>query len=204
MKTIIIIVIIITLVGLLWFWRFLYLPALDEIGNPDLYTAVPTASFNQENKQNNMKLESSTFEHNKFISSQYTCDGQDINPPLLISEIPTKAESLAIIMDDPDAIKPAGKVWDHWVVFNIPIPENGVLEISENSEPEGVHGIGTSRNTKYHGPCPPDGEHRYFFKVYALDTTLDLAEGATKSDVERAMDEHIIEQAELVGKYKRI
>jgi len=103
-------------------------------------------------------------------------------------------------MDDPDAIKPAGKVWDHWVIFNMP-PDT--TEILEGTEPQGIHGIGTSGNLKYHGPCPPDGEHRYFFKLYALDMMLDLAEGVTKSEVENATQGHVIEQTELVGRYNR-
>lgn len=203
MKNVIISVIIVLLVGFLWFWWFVYWPALDEIENPNLITEPKETSFNRESKQNNMKLESSAFEHDKRIPSQYTCDGQDINPPLVISNIPAGAKNLVLIMDDPDAVKPAGKVWDHWVVFNIPIPESRELKISENSEPEGTHGFGTSGNTTYHGPCPPDGEHRYFFKAYALDTLLDLAEGAAKTEVERAMEGHIFNYAELVGRYTR-
>ena len=155
------------------------------------------------NKQNNMKLESAAFLHSQFIPSQYTCDGDDINPPLIISEIHRDAKSIALIMDDPNAIKPAGKVWDHWVIFNIPVPESGVLEIFENSEPNGIRGIGTSQNTRYNGPCPPDGEHRYFFKAYTLDTMLGLAEGATKAEVERAMEGHIVDHSELMGKDSR-
>jgi Raf kinase inhibitor-like YbhB/YbcL family protein len=107
-------------------------------------------------------------------------------------------------MDDPDA--PAG-VWNHWIVFNIP-PET--REITEKIEPVGVHGKGTSGNSNYHGPCPPalpagrpDREHRYFFKAYALDAMLDLPEGVSKQGVEQAMAGHIIDQAELVGRYER-
>ena len=180
MKNVIVValLVVIFIIGFLW---FVYLP----------------------NKQWTMKLESASFSHNQLIPSQYTCDGDDTNPPLVISNIPADAKSLAIVMDDPDAIKPAGKVWDHWVVFNIPISENNMLEIPENSEPDGTHGIGTSGNKKYHGPCPPDGEHRYFFKAYALDAMLNLAEGATKTEVERAMEKHIVDQAELMGTYNR-
>jgi hypothetical protein len=100
-------------------------------------------------------------------------------------------------MDDPDA--PAG-IWDHWIVFNM---APALTQIEEGVEPAGVHGLGTSGNLKYHGPCPPSGEHRYFFKLYALDGMLDLGEGASKQEVERAMEGHVIDQVELVGKYRR-
>ena len=147
-----------------------------------------------------MKITSTAFGHNQSMPSQYTCDGPDINPPLEISKIPDTAKSLVIIMDDPDAIKPAGKVWDHWIVWNI-LPTT--TSIPEAQEPEGVHGIGTSNNLKYHGPCPPDTEHRYFFKLYALDIMLDLPEGTSKPAVEKSMQGHIIDQAELIGLYER-
>ena len=181
----------------------MYLQAFNEIGSPNTITAQDENFVIRQRAQNIMKLESRVFSHNQSIPLQYTCDGPDVSPPLRISEIPRDAKSIALIMDDPDAIKPAGKVWDHWVVFNVSVPESGTLEIREGSEPDGMHGIGTSRNTKYHGPCPPDGEHRYFFKAYALDTMLGLAEGATKGGVERAMEGHVVGQAELVGRYTR-
>lgn len=147
-----------------------------------------------------MKIRSSEFENEGEIPSKYTCEGEDINPPLTISDIPGKAESLAIIMDDPDAVKPTGQVWDHWIVFNIPA-EN--ISLEEGEEPEGTHGEGTSENLKYKGPCPPDREHTYHFKLYALDTKLDLSEGSTKEEVEEAMEDHIIEEAELLGRYDK-
>ncbi|MBT4849463.1 YbhB/YbcL family Raf kinase inhibitor-like protein [Candidatus Parcubacteria bacterium] len=147
-----------------------------------------------------MKIISKSFEHNQSIPKQYTCDGEDTSPQLSIGDVPIDTKSLVIIMDDPDAIKPAGKVWDHWIVFNIP-PDT--IEIPEGKEPRGIHGIGTSENFDYHGPCPPDTEHRYFFKVYALDAMLDLIEGVTKAEVIEAMQGHIIDQAELVGLYNR-
>ncbi len=149
---------------------------------------------------NLMKLTSSAFQHNERIASKYTCDGADVNPPLKITNVPASAKSLVLIMDDPDAIKPAGKVWDHWIVFNIPPT---TTEILEGKEPVGVHGKGTSNNLKYHGPCPPDAEHRYYFKLYALDTMLTLSEGVTKKQVEEAMKGHILAEAELIGRYER-
>lgn len=145
-----------------------------------------------------MKLTSTAFEDGGVIPSQHTCDGDDISPPLEISDVPPETQSLVLVMDDPDA--PAG-VWDHWVVFNIP-PDT--REIAEGHEPRGVHGKGTSGNLKYEGPCPPDREHRYFFHVYALDTELHLPEGATKQEVEAAVQGHILDQAELIGRYERM
>ncbi|MDA2922125.1 YbhB/YbcL family Raf kinase inhibitor-like protein [Patescibacteria group bacterium AH-259-L07] len=149
-----------------------------------------------------MNISSSAFEHNSLMPAKYTCDGDDINPDLIFSDIPEEAKSLALIMDDPDVPKSirADGMWDHWVVFNIPSSTNQILE---GQEPAGVHGIGTSGDKEYHGPCPPDREHRYFFKLYALDTQIDLNEGATKIEVEEAMQGHIIDQAELIGLYQR-
>ena len=144
-----------------------------------------------------MRLSSGNFSHNVLLPAKYTCDGDDINPSLQISGVPERAKSLALIMDDPDA--PAG-IWDHWIVFNI---SPDIVQIEEGAEPSGIHGLGTSGNLKYHGPCPPSGEHRYFFKLYALDTMLALGEGASKQEVGRAMEGHVIDQTELVGKYRR-
>ncbi len=149
-----------------------------------------------------MKLASTAFEHGGKIPSTYTCDGENINPPLTISDVPSEAKSLVLIMDDPDvpkAIREDG-MWDHWVVFNIP-PD--LQEIKKGEEPEGVHGAGTGGNEEYFGPCPPDREHRYFFKLYALDAKLDLPGKASKQQVEEAMEGLIIVQTELMGLYER-
>lgn len=156
--------------------------------------------INIDNSMSNLKLTSSAFENNKSIPSKYTCDGNDISPPLSISGAPEGTKSLVLIMDDPDAIKPAGKVWDHWIVWNIPPTTTG---IPEGQEPVGVHGTGTGGNNDYSGPCPPDAEHHYFFKLYALDIMLDVAEGASKADIEQAMESHIIQKTELIGSYER-
>lgn len=149
-----------------------------------------------------MKLTSPAFEHGGKIPSKYTCDGENINPPLAISDVPPGAGSLVLIMDDPDVPKHlrADGMWDHWVVFNIPAT---IRDIGEGEEPEGTHGVGTGGNANYFGPCPPDREHRYFFKLYALDTELDLPEKATKGQVEKAMEGHVIEKTELMGRYER-
>lgn len=142
-----------------------------------------------------MKLTSPEFENNQFIPAKYTCEGKDINPPLIIEDIPPKAKSLALIIDDPDA---PGGMWVHWVVYDIPL----VSRIEENGVP-GKQGINDSRRKEYAGPCPPSGTHRYFFKIYALDTILDLGEGVNKAGLEKAMQGHIVGKAELIGLYKR-
>jgi Raf kinase inhibitor-like YbhB/YbcL family protein len=152
---------------------------------------------NQESTMNTLKLTSASFEHNGKIPSRHTCDGEGVNPELSISGISEEAKSLVLIMDDPDA--PSG-TWDHWVKFNI---STSTAQIKEGTEPDGVSGVGTSGNKDYFGPCPPDREHRYFFKLFALDTELDLKEGATKKEVEQAMEEHILQQTELIGLYER-
>lgn len=142
-------------------------------------------------------LTSLAFENNGQIPSRYTCDGDGINPPLEIGSVPSNTKSLVLIMDDPDA--PAG-VWDHWVKFNIPPM---VISIEEGSEPPGISGKGTRGNLSYGPPCPPNGGHRYFFRVYALDTMLNLSPGATKKDVEFGMAGHILAEGQLVGLYSR-
>lgn len=149
-----------------------------------------------------MKLTSSAFTHEGKIPSLYTCDGKNLNPPLNISDVPPEAKSLVLIMDDPDVPKRlrADGIWDHWVVFNIPVT---VTEIPEGKEPPGVHGVGTSGNLDYFGPCPPDREHRYFFKLYALDTQLNLPKKVTKTQVETAIQGHILAEAVLMGRYQR-
>jgi len=143
----------------------------------------------------NLIVKSSAFEHQKMIPFKYTCDGDDVNPPLIIEGIPEGTKSLVLIVDDPDA--PMG-TWDHWVVWNIP-PTN---RIEEDSVP-GTEGMNSSGRRWYGGPCPPSGTHRYFFKVYALDTQLSLGSNSRKKDVEKAMKGHMLAQGELVGLYSR-
>lgn len=149
-----------------------------------------------------MKLTSSAFKHGEYIPRLYTCDGGNISPPLEIHHVPKEAQSLALIMEDPDVPKHIreDRMWDHWIVFNIP---PNVTQILEGKEPEGQHGIGTGHNLKYYGPCPPDGEHRYFFKLFALDTILTLPEKPTKQQLEKAMEKHVIAKTELIGIYGR-
>jgi len=145
-----------------------------------------------------MKISSTDFEHNGQIPKKFTCDGSDVNPPLKFEGIPTDTKSLALIVDDPDA--PVG-IWVHWVLWNI---DPKITEIKENSVPKGgMQGMNDFRKHDYGGPCPPSGTHRYFFKLYALDTTLSLGSNSTKNDIETAMKGHILAEAELIGLYKR-
>lgn len=134
------------------------------------------------------------------IPEVYTCEGAGINPALEFHNVPESTISLVLIMDDPDvpsSVRP-DNMWAHWVVWNI---DPRTIGVDENSEPDGVHGMTTSQTKQYVRPCPPDREHRYFFRLYALDTDLHLPEGSTKTEVVDAMEGHIIEQAELVGLY---
>lgn len=149
-------------------------------------------------KTGNMKIESSAFGNNQSIPSKYTCDGENISPPLKISGVPEGTKSLVLISDDPDA--PMG-TWVHWTVWNI---DPQTQEIAENSLPPGaVEGETSFGKPGYGGPCPPSGTHRYFFKLYALDTSLDFDSSAKVKDIEQAMQGHVLDSAELVGLYKR-
>lgn len=144
-----------------------------------------------------MKLTSPDFEPSEKIPVKFTGDGQDINPNLEISGVPENAQSLVLIMDDPDA--PVG-TWVHWLVWNISPDLTG---IKENSVPENsVQGKNSWGRNDYGGPMPPSGTHRYFFKIFALDVELDLSEGASAEDLERAMQGHILDKAELIGLYR--
>ncbi len=147
-----------------------------------------------------MKLKSPAFEHQGKIPLKYTCEGEDINPPLEFVDVPTEAKSCALIMDDPDVpfFVRKDQMWVHWVVYNIP-PR--VQTLLENSIPPGALGEGTGGKRGYQGPCPPDREHRYFFKLYALNIVLKEKEGIKKEEIENLIKDHIIEKAELVGLY---
>ncbi len=149
-----------------------------------------------------MQLTSPAFEVGGKIPSEYTCDGRNINPELQISGVPKNAQALVLIMDDPDVpdYVRKDKMWVHWIVFNIPPTQT---QIAKDSQPTGIPGINTGGELKYQGPCPPDREHRYFFKLYALDAPLNLPRGATKAEIEQAMNNHIVARTELMGKYER-
>lgn len=142
-----------------------------------------------------LDISSTVFKEGQLIPSKYTCDGLNVNPSLEIKNIPAEAKCLAVIVEDPDA--PAG-TWVHWVVWNIPVTHH----IKENSV-QGIEGINDFQKHHYGGPCPPSGTHHYYYKIYALDTLLELPVTAKKSQLEKAMSEHIIAFGELIGLYKR-
>ncbi len=150
-----------------------------------------------------MIIKSPEFDYGEMIPVKYTCDGENISPPLEWDKIPEGTKSFVLICDDPDA--PMG-TWDHWILFNIPADIKGLspgIKPLEKLENGAVHGKNSWGKLGYGGPCPPYGTHRYFFKIYALDTLLDLKPGATKKEVLKAMEGHIIGYGELMGKYKR-
>lgn len=140
-----------------------------------------------------MSISSPAFAAGEMIPSHYTCDGKNVNPPLDIADIPANTVSLALIVDDPDS--PAG-TWVHWVSWNIPV----VTRLEENHVP-GNEGLNDFQGHHYSGPCPPSGTHRYFFKVYALDTVLQLSVFTTKTQLEKALSGHILGYGELMGLY---
>lgn len=144
---------------------------------------------------NQFRLISTVFGQNGHIPPQYTCEGKNTNPPLKVENIPGGTKTLALIVDDPDA---PGGVFTHWVVWNISPNE----VIAENSNP-GISGTNSFGKSGYGGPCPPSGEHRYFFRVFALDDELDLPAGSTKEELLKAMKDHVIATAELMGVYQK-
>ncbi len=150
-----------------------------------------------------IKVESPAFEEGGMIPTKYTCDGQNISPPLTWDSIPDGTKSLALISDDPDA--PMG-TWVHWVLFNMP---PNTKELRENIPAKRIldngakQGITDFRKIGYGGPCPPSGTHRYYFKLYALDTEIHLDAGITKEQLLDAMEGHILAEGQLMGKYKR-
>ena len=146
-------------------------------------------------KTNRLTIYSTAFSHNGHIPSEYTCEGKNINPPIEVNNIPEDTKTLALIVEDPDA--PRG-VFDHWLVWNIPPHET----IAEQKNP-GISGTNSFGQMGYGGPCPPSGAHRYYFKVYALDTKLDLLAGADKKELLKMMQDHILAEGELMGYYQK-
>lgn len=149
-------------------------------------TAIHIASLN---------VSSPAFKDKASIPEKYTCQGQNVNPPLVVTDIPKGTQSLALIIEDPDA---PGATFDHWVLWNI--APAGLIE--ENSAP-GVEGSNSTGKNSYTGPCPPSGSHRYFFKVYALDTRLDLPPGSDKKTLEKAIKDHVLGEGKLLGVYEK-
>lgn len=153
-----------------------------------------------EEKKMSLILQSSAFNENGSIPVKYTCDGNNISPPLSWKDSSNNTKSFVLIVDDPDAT--AG-VWDHWIIFNIP---DGINELSENASlpDKALYGKNSFGNLGYGGPCPPNGEHRYLFKLYALDTVLSLPSGSTKQAIEAGMMGHILAMSTLTGRYEKI
>ncbi len=175
--------------------------APQSAGLEEPQAQLPSAQPNPA-KEESMNISSPAFDDHGEIPTKYTCDGNDTIPPLAFDGVPSGAKTLALVIDDPDVpkeVNPKG-YWDHWVVWNLPADASGV---DEGIEPGGVTGKNGWGKNQYGGPCPPDRRHRYFFKLYALDTSLDLPSSAGKKDLEQAMQGHVIEQAELVGTYDR-
>jgi Raf kinase inhibitor-like YbhB/YbcL family protein len=145
-----------------------------------------------------MIIRSPAFYHEGIIPTKYTCDGDNISPPIAIDEPPARTVSFVIIMDDPDA---PGAVWDHWILYNIP---GNTTRIGEGTDTAGVPGTNSWGHAEYSGPCPPQGEHRYLFKVFALDTWLHVPTAMSKADILELMRGHILERTTLMGSYQRI
>lgn len=160
--------------------------------------ATPPAETQEGESEMAIQMVSAAFTEGSGIPKKHTCDGEDISPQLGWSGVPQGTKSLALIMDDPDA---PGRVFVHWVLFDIPA---SLTELPEGTTGSGIAGTNNFRRTGYNGPCPPAGSnHRYFFKLYALDQELKLAAGASKADLEEAMQGHILASGQLMGKYGR-
>jgi len=145
-----------------------------------------------------LQIISLVFKNEGYIPPQYTCDGENINPPLEVINIPQNTKTWALIVDDPDA---PSKTWVHWLIWNIPADNTS---IQEGKPPKNAtYGTNDFNRLEYGGPCPPSGTHRYFFKAYALDTEIDLKEGATKEQLLEEMEGHMIECTQLIGLYSR-
>lgn len=147
-----------------------------------------------------MKLESPVFEDGDEIPERFGYPKHNVNPELRITGVPEEAESLVLMVDDPDALEPAGKIWDHWIAFDI----NPEKELIEEDEEPGTQGENDYEETGYGGPNPPDGEHTYVFRLYALDTELGLAKGVPRTRVEEEMEGHVIEETRLEGLYSPV
>lgn len=187
-----------------------------------VWTAVPVIAFvcisvvvartsllPAEKEKNVMPLIiiSPSFTHGRMIPARHTCDGVNISPPLAWTAVPAGTKSLALIVDDPDAPNPEAPrmTWVHWVLYNIPPDTDGLPEsTAAEGLPQGtLQGLNDWHDTGYQGPCPPIGKHRYFFKLYALDTLLPDLRHPTKAVLEKAMQDHVLARSELIGLYQR-
>lgn len=141
-------------------------------------------------------ITSPVFTNNNFIPEKYSCDGEDLNPPIFIDKVPAKTKSLALIIDDPDA---SSGSFVHWIIWNV---DPKLTQIAEDSVP-GVEGLNSGGRKGYTGPCPPSGTHRYFFKVFAIDTMISLTANSKKGDLEKAVKGHVLAAGEIIGLYRR-
>lgn len=193
MNKIVVVILTIVTVGFLVYYFF-----VRKEGGEEKVNEIQTGLIDT------MRLISSAFEEGGKIPTKYTCDGDNFSPPLSWEGVPSGTKSYVLIVDDPDvprSLRPDG-MFVHWVMWNIPA---ATASISENSAPEGAaQGLNGTGRASYTGPCPPDREHRYFFKLYALDTMLDLLVGVTKEDLLAAMQGRVLAQVELIGKYERV
>jgi Raf kinase inhibitor-like YbhB/YbcL family protein len=178
-------------------------PTADQAEIESPIESTPTPAKESETGENDFRLTSEAFTHEEAIPTRYSCDGEDLSPPLAWHNAPEGTVSFALINDDPDA--PVG-TWVHWVLFNIPSTTTALAEdVSPELEFEdgSRHGENSWRRTDYGGPCPPGGTHRYIFKLYALDTQLDFDNAPTKEELLQAMEGHILAETELMGTYAR-
>ncbi|HYD50089.1 MAG TPA: YbhB/YbcL family Raf kinase inhibitor-like protein [Terriglobales bacterium] len=151
------------------------------------------------------EITSTSFRPNGEIPQRYTCEGDDVSPPLAWNEVPAGAKSLALIVDDPDAPDPdAPKMtWVHWILYNIPVTASGLPEGIQSLPAGTMEGRNDWGRTGYGGPCPPIGRHRYFHKLYALDAVLSDLQEPTKAELERAMEGHVIAETSIIGTYRK-
>jgi Raf kinase inhibitor-like protein, YbhB/YbcL family len=171
-----------------------------------MLTAAMTATAVSARGEGTMRIVSTAFSHEGAIPAHYTCEGKDVSPPMSWSDVPPGTKSLALIVDDPDAPDPSAPkmTWVHWVLYNLPPTTDGLPE-NAKTLPQGTQeGTNDWSRTGYGGPCPPVGRHRYFHKLYALDTVLPDLKQPTKAKLEEAMKGHILSEARLMGTYQKV
>jgi len=164
-----------------------------------------TAAAAVAREEGDMRITSTAFSNQGAIPALYTCEGKDISPPLVWTDVPAGAKSLALIVDDPDAPDPAAPkmTWVHWVLYNLPATYAGLPEGIKTLPAGTKEGLNDWKRTGYGGPCPPIGRHRYYHKLYALDTVLPDLKAPTKAQLEQAMKGHVIGEAQLMGSYQK-
>lgn len=188
-----------------WLWTAVLGTVLICISAAVAYSGMLAGG--KEKVDMSMSIMSPSFMHGREIPARHTCDGLNTSPPILWLGVPSGSKSLALIVDDPDAPDPSAPkmTWVHWLLYNIPVSATGLTEgVVANRLPAGtLQGINDWHSTGYGGPCPPIGRHRYFFKLYALDSVLTDLKKPTKAALEKAMQGHVLDQASLLGLYQR-